>query len=367
MTDPTKAKPVPAPAVAGDQLTNRIRTVEQLREHVDVAMQLELATIPPYLTALYSIHDGTNTEVSELIRSVVMEEMLHLTLAANLLNAVGGRPRLTDPAFVPAYGREGITLPHSGMHFHIGIERFEHASVDTFMRIEQPSKSHSPQGDHYTSIGRFYAAISEGLEFTVAQFGAAKVFTGDASHQVTGSLFYGGGGEALAVTDLASASQVILEIVSEGEGAETHAIRGEGERSIWDGDHRYFGEPSELSHYCRFLEIHAGRRFVRGDTVEAGPSGPPLPIDWDAVWPMKANPQRADWPKGSPIGARMDAFAAMYSDLLRQLQAAFTGNPALLAGAVPVMYRLKYAAEELMRTPSGDGKTTVGPAWDYVL
>jgi hypothetical protein len=363
-SNPTNARP--AATREGDHLTNSIRTVKQLREHLIVAMQLELATIPPYLTALYSIKDGTNIEAAELIRSVVMEEMLHLTLAANLLNAVGGRPRLTDPAFVPAYGRKGITLPHSGMHFHIGIERFERASVETFMRIEQPSKSDRPQGDHYTSIGRFYAAISEGLEFTVAQFGAAKVFTGNASHQVTGSLFYGGGGEALAVTDLASASQAILEIVSEGEGAETHEIESDAEKSIWDGDDRYLGEPAELSHYCRFLELHTGRRFVRGDTLESGPTGPLLPIDWKAVWPMKANPQRADWPKGSPIRTRLDAFATLYSDLLRQLQAAFTGSPALLAEAVPTMYRLKYAAQELMRTPSGDGKTTVGPAWDYV-
>ena len=66
-------------------------------------MQLEHATIPPYLTALYSIHPGTNADAAHVIRVVAVEEMLHLTLAANVLNAVGGTPDLTAPDFVPTY------------------------------------------------------------------------------------------------------------------------------------------------------------------------------------------------------------------------------------------------------------------------
>ena len=37
------------------------------------------------------------------ISSVVTEEMLHLTLAANVLTSVGGHPRLTDALWVPHY------------------------------------------------------------------------------------------------------------------------------------------------------------------------------------------------------------------------------------------------------------------------
>ena len=40
-------------------------------------------------------------EAAELIESVVMEEMLHMVLAANVLNAIGGTPSIGRPGFVP--------------------------------------------------------------------------------------------------------------------------------------------------------------------------------------------------------------------------------------------------------------------------
>ena len=69
-----------------------IKTLDSLRSHLQTALEVELSTVPPYLCALYSIKPGANPESSRLIRSVVMEEMLHMTLVANLLNAVGGKP-----------------------------------------------------------------------------------------------------------------------------------------------------------------------------------------------------------------------------------------------------------------------------------
>src|ERR1700743_2719560 len=71
---------------------NPIDTPGKLRQHLQTAIKIELATIPPYLCALWSIQDGNNSVVPGIIRSVVMEEMLHLSMAANLLNAVGGKP-----------------------------------------------------------------------------------------------------------------------------------------------------------------------------------------------------------------------------------------------------------------------------------
>ncbi|RBH51872.1 hypothetical protein C3F00_033145, partial [Pseudomonas sp. MWU13-2860] len=49
------------------------------------AVRLELSTIPTYLTALFSIKPGQNQEARALVQSVVVEEMLHMTLAANTL------------------------------------------------------------------------------------------------------------------------------------------------------------------------------------------------------------------------------------------------------------------------------------------
>ncbi len=77
-----------------------IRTLDELKEFLHRAMQLEHATIPPYMTALYSIKPGSNQAATQILRVIVVEEMLHLTIAANILNAVGGTPDLASPGAV---------------------------------------------------------------------------------------------------------------------------------------------------------------------------------------------------------------------------------------------------------------------------
>ncbi|MBD3907272.1 ferritin-like protein, partial [Chryseobacterium muglaense] len=54
-----------------------------------VAMSLEALTIPPYLTAYWSIKDSPTTndnqEAKKIIHSVAMEEMLHMMSVGNIL------------------------------------------------------------------------------------------------------------------------------------------------------------------------------------------------------------------------------------------------------------------------------------------
>lgn len=68
----------PAPLIS-----HPINTVKELADHLQMALTIELATIPPYLCALYSISDPAS-EPSRLIRGVVIEEMLHMMQVANL-------------------------------------------------------------------------------------------------------------------------------------------------------------------------------------------------------------------------------------------------------------------------------------------
>jgi hypothetical protein len=75
-----------------------IDSTHALRAHLQWALELEHSTIPPYLCALYSIPEGSNPEAAEVVRSVFMEEMLHMTLVANVLNAVGGSPEGAPPS-----------------------------------------------------------------------------------------------------------------------------------------------------------------------------------------------------------------------------------------------------------------------------
>ncbi len=66
-----------------------------------MALSIELSTIPPYLSALYSVRDRTSA-AARLIRDVVIGEMLHMVLVSNLMNAIGAHPSLA-PEFVPLY------------------------------------------------------------------------------------------------------------------------------------------------------------------------------------------------------------------------------------------------------------------------
>src|SRR5258705_12486939 len=103
-----------------------IKTVEQLREHLQIAIELEHSVIPPYLCALYSIEDGTNTAAARSLHDVMLEEMLHLTLAANVLNAIGGKPDLIHAEFVPQYPSY---LPHGNDTIVLNLARFSREAV----------------------------------------------------------------------------------------------------------------------------------------------------------------------------------------------------------------------------------------------
>lgn len=331
----------------------RIKDRESLKQHLQIALTLELSTIPPYLCALYSLRDGANTVVANLIRSVVMEEMLHITLVANLLNAIGGTPRLNKAKYVPSYP---TFLPHSADTFRIHLLPFSPQAVDTFLKIERPAKPDAPpEPDCYQTIGQFYEAIKDAFH-TLSK--THSLFVKDRTrYQVTGDhWYYGGGGEPIRVEDVRSATRAIEEISEQGEGLP---------HSIFDGDAR-LDQGEELAHYFRFKEVQLGRRYTPTDTPRTGPSGPELPVDWTAVYPMGADPKAGDYRNQPEIHRLMVAFNRSYTELLLKLQQAYGGHPKLLRDAVPMMYGLKYQAQELMRIPSGhDDGTTVGPGFEF--
>ena len=78
------------------------RGLEWLELALQSAVSVEFSTIPPYLSALWSIKDQMHP-VAASIRNVVQEEMLHMSLACNMLTAIGCVPRINDPKMVPSY------------------------------------------------------------------------------------------------------------------------------------------------------------------------------------------------------------------------------------------------------------------------
>jgi hypothetical protein len=332
-------------------------TLDDLRRHLQWAIELEHSTIPPYLCALYSLDPDRNAEAAQVVGTVLSEEMLHLALAANLLNAVGGAPELDMPDMLPAYPHP---LPHGDRSLHINLVPFGEEALELFLRIEKPASANEPpQADGYRTIGQFYAAIEAGFQALCDKLGEAEVFRGAPERQIGEFHLRGGGGAVVPVHDLASAMTALKEIIEQGEGA--------ARTDVWDGDRDVFHpDHEEVAHYYRFQELRLGRRYRNGDTPQTGPTGEEIKVDFDGVLPMRRNPRTADYPEDNPIRAAQEAFNQTYCLLLYQLEDAFNGNPAGLRSTVGTMYQLRAQALTLMKMPSGDGTTTAGPTFEYV-
>lgn len=78
---------------------------KHLKLYLQYAVELELWTIPFYMSAMYSVIDRSSKPY-QLIRSIVNQEMLHLQSAANIANAFGYSPDITTPVYC------GTTVPH---------------------------------------------------------------------------------------------------------------------------------------------------------------------------------------------------------------------------------------------------------------
>lgn len=320
-----------------------IATKEDLAAALQTAIELEHSTIPPYLCALYSIKPGRNQEAASIIRSVVMEEMLHMAMACNLLNAIGGAPSIDRPDFIPTYpgGLPGELRPDLTVRLRkASIEQIR----DVFMSIEEPAVTEDPDSLHGETIGWFYDRIEQAFK-DLSQ--TENLFTGDPARQVSA---WQGVGNLVVVTDLDSALAAMHEIVEQGEGA-----------SPVDPEDGY----DELAHYYKFAEIVHGRRLVKhGDAWSY--TGAPITFDEDGVWPMVDDPDTASLPPGSQAAVQSDEFNQIYANLLRSLHEVFNGNPQGLNKAVGLMFTLNIQAQKLMQLPLDPGsQLTAGPAFQY--
>lgn len=331
-----------------------ITTLEQLRDHLQFAIMLEHTTIPAYLCVTYTIRPDANAEAAFLVRSVVVQEMLHLTLAANILNAVGGEPSLDDPRFVPEYPQ---TIPFTDIAVSLmpfGVEAIEMCAL-----IEHPGPEHGVRQDvaglTYGSVEEFYQAIRDGIAYLCLELGPSNVFTGDPGRQVGTESFYGAAGALAPVVDERTADAAIATIVDQGEGMP---------QSVFDDD-RLVGEAGELGHYFRFRELLLGRRYQVGDTPASGPTGAPIVTDWNAAYPMATNPKVADYPEGSEARRRATEFNVAYGAMCNLLHKAFNGRPELFQQAVVEMYGLRDRANALVRNPfPGRSGVNAGPTFE---
>lgn len=339
-----------------------VTTVKDLYYYLIQGMKIEHATLPPYLTALYSLKPGSNLEAFHIIRAIVVEEMLHLTLVANVFNAVGGEIKgvLTDSNFIPTYP---TTLPTGETDFEVCLAKFSPETVETFLKIERSQKvdedkpllisrsrqeflkvlGYDPTYSYY-SIGLFYAEVIRGLQALDREYKSRgeNLFSGNPSKQITRDYYYDGAGEMIPVYDIRSAVRALRVIQEQGEGSR-HG-------TIYDAER-------ELCHYYRFQQLALGQYYVidKDDPLNSDqpdhPTGDTFTVDWDVVYPVLENAKLSDYPEGSELYAAAQEFQKTYRKFLAQIECAFNGRPEKLLPAVGGMFKLRDLATMLIRNP----------------
>ena len=315
------------------KVAERDRDLHWLKQSLGSAIELELATLPPYLTALWSIKAGWGPAMAQIV-AVVKEEMLHMVLAGNMLRSIGGRVKLVGPSYpghLPGNVLPGLLVPL--------VKLSKQSLLDVFMAIEQPVQG--PQvifgGEYYTSIGGFYDAILACFETLQPE----QTSEGQLSGVV--------GGHAFGPVDtLDKVRFAITEIKEQGEGTPHSPLTDPK-----------FG--TELSHYYRFAEVYHGRKLIKveGEWRYAGEAIPMPP-----VFDMAPVP-KGGYPNGP---AELTAFNEAYGKALDDLEAAWAETDAnkaraLFGYAVEAMYGLQRPAQALMqmRIPHFEGN--YGPDW----
>ncbi len=325
-------------------------TPEELHVYLQNAIELEHSTIPPYLTAMFSLRPGTNQRIGALIRSIVIQEMLHMSIAANILIAIGGRPQINNPAFIPKYPGP---LPMDIGGLIVGIEAFSMPVVKhTFMAIEQPEDEipvRTPglleAAEAYATIGEFYDAIKA----QIRTLGPSIFVQPTAPPQVVAPHWFPPD-KLYPITDPDTACRAIDLIKLEGEGTGLTPYQS----------------PDDPAHFYKFGSIVAGRELVTTPTGYAY-AGAAIPFDPDGIWPLKPNCTIAEFAVGTQARNRIEQFAWNYSSLLNALHDAFNGEPARLDAAIGAMYDLRVLSVAMMQTVA-DPQTgqTVGPSYEYV-
>ena len=239
----------------------QVWTCKDVLTHLEFAVNLELWTIPYYMTAMYSIREPAEP-VFRMIQSVVHQEMLHAELAANVYNAFqpkhplklgpfeytkeGGVPHLDfnlDPEALKIYGEPNAELG--------GLDQ---ERINTMCLIELPETKPPPTNPNvksYATIGDFYRAIRYGM----AQ-NAGEIVGGH--NQVDIFANYYRNLDASTVTEngergLSQALVLIETITEQGEGlSKNHGLLPERFRNTADGYN-----PAS-SHFKKFNAVRDG-------------------------------------------------------------------------------------------------------------
>ncbi len=258
-------------------------TQELIQSHAQVAVAVELYTLPFYLTALTSIQDTSHAIYANIL-SVCMEEMLHLEMAANLCLAVGTSPHFTAPVYGQPIPYLDPDDPETGHYALINavLGSLNQTTLDTMLDIETPEEfeaaTHSTPDYPYGSIGAMYDALLQGIQ-TV---GWSQIYVGSTTNQ---QAIFGTQNFAETIGTFAQAQTAINTINAQGEGLAMQPVPTppftEAEFPIPAANQLTVEpfDPSPLytyAHYGRFVNIQNTVTSSGFPTVYTGvaPTGP---------------------------------------------------------------------------------------------
>ena len=161
-----------------NQTSSRDQVLADLKRLVQVAIEVELATIPIYLFTYYSIQrDNVSGEAIDapqafankaggIIMSVAVEEMLHMSLSANVLYSMGVAPQLYGnapkayPAQLPSHNPVGPPGPSGQTSELIPLAKLSFDQLWHFLQIEYPEQWDAPpQDSNWDTIGQLYSYV----------------------------------------------------------------------------------------------------------------------------------------------------------------------------------------------------------------
>ncbi|MEV6874217.1 ferritin-like protein [Amycolatopsis sp. NPDC051128] len=353
-------------AYAPPEANRPIDTVESLFSHLYDAARLEMSTIPLYLYAAYSIKTANVSQWSSgpgafrLIKSIVIEEMLHLSLVRNLIVAIGygEHVKFQHKAFIPEFPTPMLCrVPDLELRL---APLTTELVRDVFMPLELPAKVDAPpESDKYQTIGQFYKAIFDGFQRlcgvepgTYGRPDQAKqkaLFRHNRMDlQYTNAYWNeGGGGAPVIVHDLHSALTAINLIVEQGEGMDPD--QQEVPIDPQDPAGQQQAGLFEFPHYVKFKRIADGWEPI------------------GEVYPMPDNPRVSQFPEG-PVRDLGQLACAAYTYVLAMLDELYnTSGNDVKPGATSPRYGLerKFIAamqgllfgviKELVRIPITEG------------
>lgn len=249
-----------------------------LQQHLQRALNLELWTIPLYLTALYSIRDLDKKrhheypEAAKLIFSVVIQEMLHLELVCNLSNALGFAPKFYMPCYdekigIPFIHPEHGNLPRYLREYSVQPQALNEDSLRLFCAIELP---HPKRNIHWENQNTFHsiAELYEALQIAITQLWPTSYVGNEMNNKQKNSFqeYHNQGGKnhgfSQSVDSIATAMKAIDAIVEQGEGANSQFVPVDFRPPVPEKGKEYDTAwyKGNLSHYQKFSILLAGHR-----------------------------------------------------------------------------------------------------------